>query len=321
MKKTIITLAVLFVISLICTVCFGTALGSQAIVGFFRDDGVLDSWVDRVEDWGEAAVRVNDLDDILDEGSKAYLFDSKEVELSAGDTLFLDVDCGDVRILRGTDDTVKATLEQYSKRNNPTTKYELKVENESTLRLTAQSNTRGVSARLTVYLPQQLSDLRVEVDIGDVYLENLAADALSVQLDTGDLDLKNVTADTLSVKLNTGDLDLERITAKNIALDVKTGDIDIDRSVTASEALTLDCACGDVDFELPETAPFSLEYTVRMGDAEIDSSVRQEYIRSVNRSGAQCEGTLARTASDAETASVITLRIDVGDLEIKADRD
>lgn len=318
MKKTIITLAVLFVISLICTVCFGTALGTQAIVGFFRDDGVLDSWTEQIDTWHTVAMYA---DDLFDENGREHLFNSEELELPAGETLSVYADCGDIRILRGTGDTVKVTLEQFSKQQNPTTKYQMTAENDTTLRLTAQSGLKGTLARMTVYLPQHLTNLYVEVGVGDVYLENLAADALSVQLDAGDLDLQSVTADTLSVKLNTGDLDLARITAKNITLDVKTGDIDVDRSVTAREALTLDCARGDVDFELPETAPFSLEYTVRIGDAEIDSSVRQEYIRSVNRSGAQCAGTLARTDSDAGAASAITLRIDVGDLEIKCDRD
>ncbi len=300
MKKTMITLAVLLAVSLICTVCFGTALGSQGIRAFFRDDGVLDSWVERMDNWSETAVHVNDwndIDDLFDEDSRAYLFDSQEVELPAGDTLSLYADCGDIRILRGTGDTVKATLEQYSRRNSPTSKYALETADESTLRLKAQPNLNGVGARLTVYLPQQLTNLNVEVSAGDVRLEDL-------------------TADTLHVKLNAGDLDLTRITAKQISLTVDAGDVDIGNGVTASESFTLDCACGDVNFVLPPTVPFTLDYTVQTGDVEIDPSVNQGYIRSANRNGAHCTGSLTRASTDGTAESVIQLYIDLGDLDI-----
>lgn len=294
MKKAIIATAVVLVLSFISTVCFGVALGSQGLRAFFRDGGAFDEWTDTIAHWNDVALYTEDL---VDTDDRAQLFVSERTQFAAGDTLKITAYCGNVRVVRGTGDQVEVVLEQYSARINPTSKYTLSVMEDSEIRLSAASDLDGVAAALTVYVPQPLVSLTVEVDFGEV-------------------DIRGVTADTLYVNLAAGDLDLADCTLKNADLHVATGDAELQKTVAVSDSLVLTCDCGDVEMEIPENAPFTLQYAVQTGDAEIDASVPSELLRAVKRNAASCQGELQRTGADGETGGQYTVSVTLGNLEI-----
>jgi len=296
MKKAILATAVVMVVAFISTICFGVALGSQGLRAFFRDGGILDGWSQEISDWHDVAMYS---EGIVDTDNRTFLFSSESVELPAKDTLKITADCAEIRVLRGTGETVKVVLEQYSARANPVSKYTLSVLNDTEIHLAAADDLVGVVAGLLVYVPQHLQSLTVENKLGET-------------------DFEDITADSLSVHLGTGDLDLCRVTVKTADLRVDLGDVSLDSTVTASERLCLNCACGNVEFEIPVSAPFTLRYKVQTGSVETDDSIPREMIRSVKRAGVACEGELARASADAVAGGLYEITVDLGNLEIES---
>lgn len=294
MKKAILATAVVMVVAFISTICFGVALGSQGLRAFFRDGGILDGWSQEISDWHDVAMYGESIAD-----TDNRLFSSESVELPAIDTLKITADCAAIRVLRGTGETVKVVLEQYSVRANPTSKYTVSVLNDTEIHIAAAQDLDGVVANLLVYVPQHLQSLTVENKLGETELDD-------------------ITADSLSVHLGTGDLDLTRVTVKTADLRVELGDVSLDGTVTASESLRLNCACGNVDFEIPASAPFTLRYKVQTGSVDTDDSIPREMIRSVKRAGAACEGELARASADAVAGGLYEITVDLGNLEIES---
>ncbi len=296
MKKAILATAVVMVVAFISTICFGVALGSQGLRAFFRDGGILDGWSQEISDWHDVAIYD---EGIADTDNRTLLFNSENVELPAKETLKITADCAEIRVLRGTGETVQVMLEQYSARANPTSKYTLSVLSDTEIHLDAAEDLDGAVANLLVYVPQNLQSLTVENKLGET-------------------DFEDITADSLSVHLGTGDLDLRRVTVKTADLRVDLGDVSLDSTVTASESLRLYCACGNVDFKIPASAPFTLRYKVQTGSVDTDDSIPREMIRSVKRAGASFEGELSRASAEGEVGGLYEITMDLGNLEIES---
>lgn len=294
MKKWVIALAILFVASLIATVCFGVSLGTRAVVELFKDDGIVETWAGRIEMLVDGDIFDWDDDDY------AYVVDVQSAELPAGASLSVLADCGNVRIMRDSGTTVRATLEQTTTHRSGKAMFTLTAEENNTLRLSStQKNFRhGVKATLTVYIPAELTELYVETRVGNVELEDLHLD-------------------TLHVEVATGNLEMAHITAKQISAKVDLGQADLDRDVTASELLTVDCSCGNIAYCLPASTPFSLDYKVQTGNAQIDNDVSSGYTLSSTRQGVGCEGSISRI-TELGTPSTITLKVGTGNIEIEA---
>ena len=294
MKKAIIATAAVLVLSFISTVCFGVALGSQGLRAFFRDGGVLDDWKDATSEWDDVIVYAADL---ADPDDQSRLFASESVEISAVDSLKITAPCGNVRIRRGTGEKIAVTLEQYSARVNPSSKYTVTIPQDGEIQLSAASDVSGVSAVLTVYVPQPLKTLTVDAQLGEV-------------------DICDITAEMLTVHLSTGDLDLAACTLNQANLRVTTGNIELKNTVSVAEKLVLDCACGDAELELPATAPFTLRYTVQTGDVELPPDLPREWTRSVQQNGASCKGEIQHAGADGETGGLFEVTLNLGNLEI-----
>ncbi len=294
MKKAMIATAVVLVLSFISTVCFGVALGSQGLRAFFRDGGVLDEWSGAVSDWNDVILYT---DALADTDERENLFSSEGTLLEAVDSLKITANCGEVRVLQGTGEQVEVSLEQYSSRVNPSPKYVLSVPQPGEIQLSAASDLDGVAAVLTVYVPKALTALTIDVRYGSVEVRDISAERMAVTLDAGDLDLAGCTLTTAELRVN-------------------TGDIEIEKNVTVTESLCVDCACGDVGIEIPETAPFTMQYTVQTGNAEIEAEIPSELIRTVTRKNSSCQGALQRASTDGATGVQYTVSVNLGNLEI-----
>ncbi len=294
MKKAMIATAVVLVLSFISTVCFGVALGSQGLRAFFRDGGVLDEWSGAVSDWNDVILYT---DALADTDERENLFSGEGTLLEAVDSLKITANCGEVRVLQGTGEQVEVSLEQYSSRVNPSPKYVLSVPQPGEIQLSAASDLDGVAAVLTVYVPKALTALTIDVRYGSVEVRDISVGRLAVTLDAGDLDLAGCTLTTAELRVN-------------------TGDIEIEKNVTVTESLCVDCACGDVGIEIPETAPFTMQYTVQTGNAEIEAEIPSELIRTVTRKNSSCQGALQRASTDVATGVQYTVSVNLGNLEI-----
>lgn len=294
MKKAMIATAVVLVLSFISTVCFGVALGSQGLRAFFRDGGVLDEWSGAVSDWNDVILYT---DALADTDERENLFSGEGTLLEAVDSLKITANCGEVRVLQGTGEQVEVSLEQYSSRVNPSPKYVLSVPQPGEIQLSAASDLDGVAAVLTVYVPKALTALTIDVRYGSVEVRDISVGRLAVTLDAGDLDLAGCTLTTAELRVN-------------------TGDIEIEKNVTVTESLCVDCACGDVGIEIPETAPFTMQYTVQTGNAEIEAEIPSELIRTVTRKNSSCQGALQRASTDGATGVQYTVSVNLGNLEI-----
>ena len=264
MKKAMIITTVLLVVSFITTLCLGAALGSQGLRALFRDGGIVDRWSQNISD--RADVSLYDAD--WDEEGRQYMFQSDSATLEGTpDALTVTANVGNIRVRTSTGEAIKVVLEQYSRRSNPTSKYDFTVEGGDIV-LTAADELDGTTATMTVYVPYALASLSVKTALGDV-------------------EITDVSARTLTAQADTGELDVERVTADNAELRVALGDMDIS-GVQITQSLTAENACGDISLDLPASAPFTLSYTVETGSADLDEEIPTEWLRNVHEPSTQC---------------------------------
>ena len=288
MKKAMIITTVLLVVSFITTLCLGAALGSQGLRALFRDGGIVDRWSQNISD--RADVSLYDAD--WDEEGRQYMFQSDSATLEGTpDALTVTANVGNIRVRTSTGEAIKVVLEQYSRRSNPTSKYDFTVEGGDIV-LTAADELDGTTATMTVYVPYALASLSVKTALGDVEITDVSARTLTAQADTGELDVERVTTDTAQLRVALGDMDIS--------------------GVQITQSLTAENACGDISLDLPASAPFTLSYTVETGSADLDEEIPTEWLRNVQRGGVGASGTLQRDTGGAQ----YTVHVTLGDFEL-----
>ena len=130
---------------------------------------------------------------------------------------------------------------------------EISLENGTlTIRdLTKNELTRNVTPFIRVTVPQltELESVEIHLDMGIVQAKDLAITAaLTVEIDFGDVELENMQPVRLAVEVNTGKVDLERFTAQNTSITVDTGDIEAELLGDAElYTLELKTDVGDVE--------------------------------------------------------------------------
>ena len=288
MKKAMIITTVLLVVSFITTLCLGAALGSQGLRALFRDGGIVDRWSQNISDRPD--VSLYDAD--WDEEGRQYMFQSDSATLEGTpDALTVTANVGNIRVRTSTGEAIKVVLEQYSRRSNPTSKYDFTVEGGDIV-LTAADELDGTTATMTVYVPYALASLSVKTALGDVEITDVSARTLTAQADTGELDVERVTTDTAELRVVLGDMDIS--------------------GVQITQSLTAENACGDISLDLPASAPFTLSYTVETGSADLDEEIPTEWLRNVQRGGVGASGTLQRDTGGAQ----YTVHVTLGDFEL-----
>lgn len=288
MKKAMIITTVLLVVSFITTLCLGAALGSQGLRALFRDGGIVDRWSQNISD--RADVSLYDAD--WDEEGRQYMFQSDSATLEGTpDALTVTANVGNIRVRTSTGEAIKVVLEQYSRRSNPTSKYDFTVEGGDIV-LTAADELDGTAATMTVYVPYALTSLSVKTALGDVEITDVSARTLTAQADTGELDVERVTTDAAELRVALGDMDIS--------------------GVQITQSLTAENACGDISLDLPASAPFTLSYTVETGSADLDEEIPTEWLRNVQRGGVGASGTLQRDTGGAQ----YTVHVTLGDFEL-----
>lgn len=302
MKKAIIASAVVLIISLICTVCFAAALGRQAFVDLASDDSNIRGWLTNISGIEQSVNGWADYYEDEYDYDSARLLGTDVVEMPQQKQLHVYADCAEVRFLPGTEDKIVASLDQFTKTASAETFFTLSTPDDNTISVRG-ANPDGpetVRARLTVYVPQNV-------------------EALDIQVEAGDIDISGLDLETLKVSLSAGEIDLERVAAKTASLSVAFGNIDVDSKTLVSETLSIQNECGNVDLVLPSTAPFHLSFNIETGDVEMEEQPQNWTIHTIEKNVVGVTGEIAQAATGGETQAKIQVNIHLGNLDLDGD--
>ena len=95
---------------------------------------------------------------------------------------------------------------------------------------------------------------------------------IQVQLNVGELEMENVHVDTLDVRADVGDVSFENVTARTVKCTNNLGDIEFDGDFT--ETMDMQCNVGDVEIELlrPVTE-YAYDVNCKVGKFEIENGM------------------------------------------------
>lgn len=297
MKKALWITATVVVISLLCTVCFSVALGSQGVQTILSQD-----WEQKLAYWSHNIKAIDDaldaVDDFADANTENMPKTNEQIaELPLRDDLYVRMDCGEVVIQRGTGDKIITKLEQFSRDINETRSLVLTVTNENTLSVSYPNDWNHIQARLTITIPHNITTLDIHVSAGN-------------------LDIEDITATTLSADVDAGNISLERVTAKTATVHTDLGEIEIDGDVRMEDSLTVTNDCGDVEFDIPRTAPYVLEFQVDMGNIQIDEETERLHYGKIQRTGTGGDGYFLRNDVGKDVQYHISVTVKLGNLKI-----
>lgn len=294
MKKAIWITATVMVVSLLCTVCFGVALGSQGVQSLISQD-----WEQKIAYWSQHINSIGNALDVIDDIDAENMpkLNEKISELPLSNDFYIRMDCGEVIVKRGSGDKITAKLEQFSWNKEETRSLVLAVTNDNTLTVSYPKGWNGIRARLTVTIPHDITTLDVTVSAGE-------------------LELEDITATTLSAHVKAGDISLERVTVKTATIHADVGEIEIDGDTRAEESLIVTNDCGNVEFDIPRTAPFVLDFQVEMGDIKIDSDTERLHNAKIQRAATGGNGYLFRNDIGKDVKCHILITVKLGDLKI-----
>ena len=297
MKKAIWITATVMVISLLCTVCFGVALGSQGIQSLISQDWdqQITYWSQHIHNIGNALDVIDDFTDV--DAENMPKLNEQIAELPLSNDFYIRMDCGEVIVKRGTGDKIIAKLEQFSWNTEETRNLVLAITNDNTLAVSYPKGWNGIRARLTVTIPHEITTLDITVGAGK-------------------LELEDITATTLSAHVKAGDVSLERVTVKTATVHADIGEIEIDGDTRAEESLIVTSDCGNVEFDIPRTAPFVLDFQVETGDIKIDTETERLHNAKIQRAATGGNGYLFRNDTGKDVKCHILITVKLGDLKI-----
>ncbi|SDB30890.1 Putative adhesin [Pseudobutyrivibrio sp. YE44] len=191
------------------------------------------------------------------------------VELS-GDTLTgidINCDCADLYVKYG--DKIEVTY-KYPNGCTPEVKLEdgvLTVNQE--MKKGFAINISGKNTyRLDVTIPRtaKLDDVTVNLDYGDLDIEDLCCTSMIVNTSCGDVDVKNIEAESGDFSLDFGDFDLTNSMIDSVNAKCDCGDLDVDVDAKYVDAFV---DFGDVDVTtVDKNAKITVDY--ECGDATVN---------------------------------------------------
>lgn len=222
---------------------------------------------------------------------------TEDTSLDPFTALDIDVKLGDVTIENGADYGVELSWSGE--------RYELRYANENGILKVWDTGAEtsfgaGYNASVTVYVPVEaaLTDVSLNLSMGDASIYNLTTDKLSVDCDMGGADLNDITAQVLDINLDMGSVDLyggtvgESLTARvamggaelygdfpcDIDITANMGSVSLGLQRPASDYnCTLDSSMGSITVDGEEysrnyhggNGPHSLKASSSMGSVEI----------------------------------------------------
>ena len=162
-------------------------------------------------------------------------------------------------------------------------------------------DTSSVLCRATVS-----KQLKIELDMGDMQLENLSAGSLDLATDTGDVTVTSVTCDKdMEVEVDTGSARLTDVECSSLTAIADTGDLLLEQ-VTATGAMTLQSEVGAVQFDSCDAG----ELYIVTDTGDVTGTLLSEKVFLVESDTGDID--VPKTV----TGGVCEIRTDTGDIQI-----
>lgn len=295
MKKAIIACAVLCVVSLIATVGFAAAVGTQAIQEFAEKGGY--GLLSRA---GSGISIDVDIEDANEDGRTLQKTDS--FDFAPAQLLTVQADWGGVQVRRSADEQAHIRLQQYARSAQNVKEVEITQVSDGEVKISASQpeQASNAAAVILIEIPQSVTDLQLSTQFGEIEIEHLTfTGALQAETALGNIELSDVQANTMT-------------------LYAKKGALELDKACRAAQMqLTVDF--GSVELEAPVGVSYAVQYEIQTGG--IETNVMASAAEN-NRNGAGVSGyVLSNCDAAANAQENIQVQIQAGSLELESDFD
>lgn len=102
---------------------------------------------------------------------------------------------------------------------------------------------------MTITIPEnkELAHVYMDINVGDVTVENIDMDTLIVESNIGDLNIKNINANDLTITCDTGDIEVDKVTFTNLDIRADVGDVDVTSAQSLEDySFEMNCDVGEI---------------------------------------------------------------------------
>ena len=154
------------------------------------------------------------------------------------------IDVADINIKRGDSYKIEYHFRSYNtpiiKTENDTFIIDTSPSNEIIFNYNFDFSTIKEDNYINITVPENadLSNTKLNVDVGNINIDSVNNSSLNIDLDTGKLNLANANIDDLVYDLNTGDTTINSITGTKLSGDIDTGKFDMTNSTINAVTIT-----------------------------------------------------------------------------------
>ncbi len=184
----------------------------------------------------------------------------------------LDMDIGDVKLKYGPTFQVEY---YYPKKFAPKVELDNGVLNisQSQRNWNFNGNFFGQNEKnyeMTITIPKgsDLSDLDIDLDLGDLELEGLVADTLTINNELGDVNIRNCQGKNIDITAKLGNVDLTNSVYPTVIVNADLGDVNLDGDFDSIDA-HVDLGDLDISTDKP-TDDVKIKAACELGDIEVN---------------------------------------------------
>lgn len=196
---------------------------------------------------------------------------SESMDCDAFDTINIETDVASISIRNGSSYKV-----EYSYRNSLNTSYEPKVSLEAgalsiTQKLPPNSMGNG-ECSIIIYVPSgnELKDIKIRNDVGNIEIEDVNAKKTDVQTDVGEIKIENMKADKLTACSDVGNVTIKNVISGKTTLTGDVGDI----TANSCELGDLELSNSIGDITLDDTTYTDLDTSADIGTINVNGEKR-----------------------------------------------
>jgi len=311
MKKLISITAIILVVSIISTLCFAAALGTEFID--YAANGELDQALEKLENKLEA------LDDRLDGSYFDYddyddydgMLKSKttvEPEAYTADSITIGTDAAEVVLMPSQDGNFSAEVMTYSRHDSDSVQAASILRDysengtEYTVYIKSPDTAMSYGIKAVFYIPDTVKTVVFKSSVG------------KIKADGG------IVLDSLDANVETGSASLERADIDKCNINVETGKIDIENGFTVRTSLTAHVATGKIDCRLPFADSYTVTYSAQSCELDSDMPINIRLFDSNGNptSTVKPSGKLT-SAGTSENTVEADFSVDTGKIEFDTD--
>ena len=313
MKKFLSITAIILVISVISTLCFAAALGTE-FVQYAADgnfDGVLEKLEDKLEMIGdeiEAKYSYDEIDDLDDDDW--YLSNKTNVksEKYTSDSIVIGSDSVEVIMMPSSDGKLSAEIMTYSRNGDDEATEPIVLKDFSDdsrdykLFIKAREQSYLYKTKAVVYIPENVRNVEFYASTGEFKADG------------------GIVLDSLNADIETGSADIERANIDKCNISVDTGKIDLENGFSAGTSVIAHVGTGKIDCILPFAAGYSVNYSAQTCKLDDDMQINIKLFDSDGNPTNTVKPSGKIVSSDASEKTVeANLTVDTGKIEFDTD--